>query len=69
MGAVPAGLQCVLVRGFRFIEGFFVAGEITDSSVDRLWKVFDDGRWVVGFGVDVERFIVWFPVGVECFVR
>ena len=53
MGAVPTGLQCVLVFGFRFIEGFFVEEEITDLLVDKLQKVLDDGRWVVGFGVDV----------------
>ena len=52
----------MLVKTRRFVNVIFIKRDFGQPSVDALWDVFDDARWVVIFLIDVEGNVTRFGV-------
>ena len=55
---VSAVVEGFLVDWRCFIERFFVIRTLRQSSINRLWDVLDNVRWVIRFFVDIERDVI-----------
>ena len=55
---VSAVVEGFLVDWRCFIERFFVIRNLRQSSINRLWDVLDNVRWVIRFFVDIERDVI-----------
>ena len=58
-----SSIEDFFVKTRRFVKVIFLYGYFGQPSVDVLWDVFDDSRWMARFLVDVEGIVTRFCVG------
>ena len=58
-----SSIKDFFVKTRRFVKVIFIYGDFGQPSVDVLWDVFDDSRWMARFLIDVEGIVTRFCVG------
>lgn len=58
-----SSIKDFFVKTRRFVKVIFIYGDFGQPSVDILWDVFDDSRWMARFLIDVEGIVTRFCVG------
>lgn len=58
--------KCILIERCYLLERFFIRGYLEKTLVDGLRDIFNYVRWLVGFGVYIERDVSWLRKGSLC---